>query len=218
MRVVYGWPVVAANTHMHAPSYPHTHTFLGHSIVLEQTADSLFCSFPLFKQLGMEIKTWCFWPIFVGIHAALVLYTLHLIQPPDHTYSLITHSCSLFSSVPPLCFLIYRCPLSLSGHINLLSLSIILSSAILLAAPPALCLPHLITSPPSLSSCRRFPFDTLCVFISIFLSHCSLTLLICLTSIVFTSLLCTHIGTHSGNTLPPTFSSDNIYQNRQCYR
>lgn len=124
--------------------------------------------------------------------------TLYSVEPPDHTYALITHSCSLFSSVPPLCFSLYK-PLSLVFLSHFVSLSSCCLSTLLSSVVFFFQQPHLTGLPPPSPLGLPLPF-------ALHLhQHLSFTLpLICLTSTVITSFsLYIHRHTHSGNTPPP---------------
>lgn len=125
-------------------------------------------------------------------------------------YALITHTAAaataLLLSLPCVSFSIYLFLFLLSSSlwvlINLLSYSIFLSSVILSAT----------TTPTHTSPLQGSPL-TYSVSSSASPSHCHLSV----SPPLLSPPSSLHIGTHSGNTLPP-FISDNIYQNRQCYR
>lgn len=136
----------------------------------------------------------------------------------SHLSALITHSCSLFLSILAKCFrvtctllvVLWSPPHSLHPYQPAVTFQS--------AAPTALISP--LPTPTSPSSSPNFPFDMLCVFISIFLSHCHSSVSPLLLSPPSFSFFYTHTHTQwkYPSPPPPTFSCDNMDKNRQRYR
>lgn len=149
------------HTHSHAHACTHTVNYT-YTLLLSwrETADSL-----LYSQ-AWRSGLLCFltWPICLWIHAVLMLYTGLLL----HTAAACFLRPPLWSS--PLCLVFSSLPACV--HIYLLSFSILLSffSSFCLVSPSSH--PSHPSPPPPPPSLVGFPFDTLCVFISVFLSHC----------------------------------------------
>lgn len=118
----------------------------------------------------------------------------------SHLSALITHSCSLFLSILAKCFRV-TCTLLVVLWSPPHSLHPYQPAVTFLSAAPTALISPLPTST-SPSSSLNFPFDMLCVFISIFLSHCHSSVSPLLLSPPSFSFYFLHTYAHSGSTLP----------------